>query len=81
MRFYKEKEKRTLEKVLCNCCGRTMRMTGNHVAEGVLHVCKDWGFFSEKDLVRHEFDVCESCYDKLTEGFLIPVSEREILEV
>ena len=56
-------------------------MTGRHVAEGVMHVCKDWGYFSEKDLVRHEFDMCEHCYDKMTAGFQIPVSEREILEV
>ena len=56
-------------------------MTGRHVAEGVLHVRKDWGFFSEKDLVRHEFDVCEQCYDKLIAEFQIPVTERDVLEV
>ncbi len=81
MRFYKDKEKKVLEKVLCNCCGKELAMTGNHVAEGVLHVCKEWGFFSKKDLVCHEFDVCESCYDKMITGFQIPVSEREVLEV
>ena len=81
MRFYKDKEKKILEKVLCNCCGRELAMTGHHVAEGVMHVRKDWGYFSEKDLVRHEFDVCEQCYDKMIEKFQIPVTEREILEV
>ncbi len=81
MRFYKDKEKKVLGKVLCNCCGRELAMTGSHVAEGVLHVCKEWGFFSEKDLVCHEFDVCEQCYDKMITGFQIPVSEREVLEV
>lgn len=81
MRFYKEKEKRTLEKVVCNCCGRTLSMTGNQLAEGALHVCKDWGFFSTKDLVHHEFDLCEPCYDKMVAGFLVPVTEREVLEV
>ncbi len=81
MRFYKDKEKKILEKVLCNCCGRELAMEGRHVAEGVMHVCKDWGFFSEKDLVRHEFDICEHCYDKMTAEFQIPVTEREVLEV
>ncbi len=81
MRFYKDKEKKMLEKVLCNCCGRELQMTGRHVAEGVLHVSKDWGFFSEKDLVRHEFDMCESCYDKMISEFQLPVTEREVLEV
>lgn len=81
MRIYKDKEKRKLEKVLCNCCGRELVMTGEHVAEGVLHICKDWGFFSQKDLVCHEFDLCEPCYDKMIAGFLIPVEEKEVLEV
>lgn len=81
MRFYKDKEKKQLDKVLCNCCGRELLMAGNHVAEGVMYVRKDWGFFSEKDLVRHEFDMCEQCYDKMIEEFRIPVTEREILEM
>ena len=81
MRFYKDKEKKVLEKALCNCCGKTLAMAGNHVAEGVMYVCKDWGFFSEKDLVRHEFDMCEQCYDSMVAKFQIPVTEQEILEV
>ena len=81
MRFYKDKEKKILEKAFCNFCGSEFRMTGRHISEGVMQVRKDWGYFSEKDLVRHEFDVCESCYDKMIGEFQIPVTEREILEV
>lgn len=81
MRFYQDKEKEILKKVLCNCCGRELEISGHYVTEGVLHVCKDWGFFSTKDLTRHEFDVCEECYDKMIQGFQIPVTESEALEV
>ena len=81
MRFYKDKERKVLEKVLCNCCGKRLHMAGNHVAEGVMHVGKDWGYFSKKDLVRHEFDMCEQCYDKMIAEFQIPVTMGEILEV
>lgn len=81
MRFYKDKEKKQLERVLCNSCGKELLMTGGHVAEGVMHVVKDWGFFSEKDLIRHEFDLCECCYDKMIAEFQIPVTESEILEM
>ena len=81
MRFYKDKERKVLDKVLCNCCGKRLHMAGNHVAEGVMHVCKDWGYFSKKDLVRHEFDMCEQCYAKMTAEFQIPVTVGEILEV
>ena len=81
MRFYKDKEKKVLEKVLCNCCGRELTVKESCLTEGVMYVCKDWGFFSKKDLVRHEFDVCEQCYDEMISKFQIPVTEREILEV
>lgn len=81
MRFYKDKEKKILEKVFCNCCGRQLTMKGRYVSEGVMQVCKDWGYFSRKDLVRHEFDMCERCYDEITSKFQIPVTEREIIEV
>ena len=81
MRFYKDKEKKILEKAFCNCCGRELRMSGHHISEGVLQVCKDWGYFSKKDLVRHEFDMCEQCYDKMTSQFQIPITEKETLEV
>lgn len=81
MRFYKDQEKEQLKKVLCNCCGRELAMTEGHVSEGVMYVRKDWGFFSKKDLVRHEFDICEQCYDKMTAEFQIPVTESEVLEI
>ena len=45
MRFYKDQEKKVLDKVLCNACGRELNMKDSFVSEGVLHVCKDWGFF------------------------------------
>lgn len=81
MRLYKDAEKKKLKSVICNCCGRELNMNGCHVSEGVLRVRKDWGFFSEKDLKRHEFDLCEKCYDNMIETFQIPVMESEVLEV
>lgn len=81
MRLYKDAEKKILKSVICNCCGRELDMNGSHVVEGVLCIRKDWGFFSKKDLKRHEFDLCENCYDNMIERFQIPVTESEILEM
>lgn len=81
MRFYNDKEKKVTEKVLCNCCGRELSLSNGIVTEGVLHVRKDWGYFSKKDTFCHEFDLCEQCYDKITAEFTLPVTEREILEL
>ena len=47
----------------------------------IVHVEKEWGYFSRKDTTRHIFDLCEECYDKWILEFKIPVEEKESLEL
>lgn len=61
---------------VCNCCGRSL-----NEKEDVFLGRKEWGYFSGKDLETHEFILCEECYDKITEQFLIPVERRMKTEV
>lgn len=65
---------------LCNGCGRTIPC-GGHEHQDALRVRKEWGYFSERDLEVHEFNLCEECYEKLTQEFVIPVSITQKLEV
>ena len=44
--------------------------------EEYLEVTKEWGYFSRKDGEIHHFLLCESCYDRLTERFCLPVEKR-----
>ena len=47
-------------------------------------VCKgnqQFGYFSNKDGIRHSFDLCEECYDKLIEGFAVEVTKEEVQEL
>ncbi|MGN0335713.1 MAG: hypothetical protein ACI4DV_08670 [Lachnospiraceae bacterium] len=81
MRFYKDREKKILVRIQCNCCGRELEMHCGIPAEGVLRVEKDWGYFSKKDLKHHEFDLCEECYERMISEFRIPVEESEVLEL
>ena len=38
-----------------------------------LTVEKEWGYFSDKKDGRiHRMDICESCYEKMVEKFVIP---------
>lgn len=70
MRDYSQKE------VYCNCCGNPITRTAiidTHM--DYVHIEKEWGYFSCKDLTRHSFNVCEKCYDKWTDSFAIPVEE------
>lgn len=62
----------------CNCCGKEIKKEKGLQKEDVLAVVKDWGYFSGKDMERHSFVICETCYDTWVSGFKIPpeVAER-----
>ena len=69
MREYKLtlQEEKVLSKVICNGCNREIPWeTADH-----FHGEKTWGYFSEKDGRQDKFDLCEACYDKMTEQFKI----------
>ena len=77
MRRYKMKETEEINGIICNQCGKEIRVVNGRPEEGVLSVDHTWGYFSEKDGERHSFDLCESCYDKLLASFKIPADVRE----
>ncbi|MDO5541600.1 MAG: hypothetical protein Q4F83_16310 [Eubacteriales bacterium] len=66
---------RKQEKIICNGCGKEIR------SEDFLAVKKNWGYFSKKDTVIQEFDLCEECFDKIVKEFKIPVTEKEASEL
>ena len=59
--------------VICNKCGKVMKVENGILHEDGLFVTKDWGYFSEKDLQIHKFNLCEMCYDELIGGFIVPI--------
>ena len=67
--------------VCCNMCGKKIEIKNEIPMEDFLSVKKTWGFFSGKDGLVHEFDLCEACYDELVRRFQIPVTETEIKEM
>ena len=76
MRQYKMQEKKEVEKIICNKCGKEI-LVENGVAEAdMLSVQKRWGYFSNKDNDVHEFDLCEECYDKRIATFAIPIERK-----
>ncbi|MBS7302608.1 MAG: hypothetical protein KIG50_00505 [Lachnospiraceae bacterium] len=70
-----------LTEVKCNVCGRNMKLEQGMVKEGCFIADYSWGYFSSRDGMRHQFDVCEECYDNLVKGFSIPVTETENAEL
>ncbi len=70
-----------LKQVICNCCGRELRVEQGILKEGACHLKTGWGYFSGKDMERHSFDLCEACYDKIVSGFALPVEKEEETEL
>lgn len=81
MRQYLDENNKILEKLICNQCGRELKLQNGVVQEGVFHGETRWGYFSEKDGENHSFDLCESCYEKLVKSFRIPVRIEEQTEL
>ena len=79
MKIYRDTEKKQLEQVICNCCGKSLKLKEQVVLEGFCPVRVSWGYFSEKDGERHSFTLCEACYDRIIRSFAIPVKVEEEL--
>ena len=76
MRQYKIQEKKEVEKIICNKCGKEILVKNGVSEEDVLSVQKRWGYFSKKDNDVHDFDLCDECYDKWIATFLIPIERK-----
>ena len=63
-----------IEKIFCNMCGKEIQKSDGFFHDHI-HIDKTWGYFSEKDGKTHSFDICETCYDRLLESFVLPVTD------
>lgn len=70
-----------LEKLICNNCGKELKVTEGILREGCFSIDYPWGYFSSMDGMKHRFDLCEECYQKMTAQFLIAPEESETTEI
>lgn len=64
MKKTKKVECQKLDEVLCDICGKSCKKTcDNEFAS----LTATWGYDSKKDLLRHNIDLCEDCFDKTIE--------------
>jgi hypothetical protein len=75
MRKYRNQQEKALEMIVCNACGKEIKPEKDIIREGVCSIECVWGYFSKKDGIRHNFDLCEECYDMITAAFHIPLEE------
>lgn len=81
MRKYQVGQDRKLAQVVCNCCGRELKVEDGYLKEGCFEADTVFGYFSNKDGSRRRFDLCEACYDKMTAQFAVPVEVDEETEL
>lgn len=72
---------RKLIHVVCNKCGRSLKVEDGYLKEGCFSAEAVFGYFSRKDGTAHRFDLCEDCYDEMISQFKVPVEEREGAEL
>ena len=70
------KEYKKINQIICNCCQKEIAVENGFAREGVFSVDFEWGYFSEKDGEVHSFDLCEKCYDRMVQGFKVPVRNQ-----
>lgn len=78
MRVYKDER---LTELYCNKCGKQIKIENGMIKEGNFSVDYRWDYFSDKDGERHQFDLCENCYDEMIKNFLHSVDRQECSEL
>lgn len=81
MREYKKTEARILDRIICNGCGKVIEVKRGMPVEGVCQVRQVWEYLSTKDGEVDVFDLCEECYDRMTENFQIPITKTSLTEL
>ena len=62
-----------VSELLCNCCGRSITRDNDIMKEDVFTGVKEWGYFSNRDMEVHKFNICEKCYEEIIGSFKVPV--------
>lgn len=57
--------------LICNGCGRQLKVENGILREDVFEGKKQWGYFSERDGELHSFLLCEECYNSMIQKFVV----------
>ena len=73
-------ENEELKAVCCNKCSKPLVVEKGIIKEGCYNGDVVWGYFSTMDGIRHNFDLCEDCYQSMIRAFAIPVEVNDETE-
>lgn len=78
---YRDAGEKKLAQVVCNRCGKSLKVEDGRLKEGCFSATAAFGYFSRKDGSIHRFDLCEDCYDSVIAQFSVPVEEEAVTEL
>lgn len=81
MRIYVDEDRRELQQVRCNQCGKILKIRNGMIMEGIYEGDQKFGYFSNKDGIRYSFDLCEECFDRWISGFALEADREELNEL
>lgn len=81
MRKYENEPTNRLNQIICNKCGKILKLENGFLKEGCFSADYSFGYFSGKDGDRHKFDLCEECYDNWIADMAVPVEISEEKEL
>lgn len=82
MKLYREESQQVIKQICdsinCNSCGKGISVMEpeSECMEGGTFTCY-FGYGSARDDETHEFELCDACYDKLMDSFVVPVHIKE----
>ena len=78
---YRDAEEKKLMQVVCNKCGKSLKVEDGYLKEGCFSATAAFDYFSRKDGSIHHFDLCEDCYDSVIAQFAVPVEDEAVTEL
>ena len=72
---------RILRAVICNGCGKELKVEKGVLREDFFCAEHTFGYFSAMDGKKVSFDLCEECFQKLLERLEIPAMAEEETEL
>lgn len=71
MKTYKKKTVKTVDKILCDCCGESctkeVPTTKSSFDHEYATIEATWGYFSNQDGTQYSIEICENCFNEVLE--------------
>lgn len=65
MKTYKKKTVKTVDKILCDSCGKNCTITEPVEEHEYAELSATWGYFSNQDGLQYDIQICETCFNEV----------------